>query len=92
MNNKGSKRKATALSYKRDNAKAPTVIAQGQGYMAEKITKVAEDNEVPIYKDERLAQQLENLSIGDEIPEELYEVVAEVLIFISKVDSKGKSK
>lgn len=87
MAEKGSKRKATALSYKKDNTKAPQVIAQGQGHMAEKITSVAEENKVPIYRDEKLAQQLENLAIGDEIPEALYEVVAEVLIFISKVDS-----
>jgi len=79
---------ATALSYKKSGTRAPKVIAQGQGYIADKIEKIASENEIPVYQDERLAQQLDNLSIGDEIPEELYEVVAEVLIFISKMDNK----
>lgn len=83
---KKSNKTATALSYKKAGGKAPKVVAQGQGYIAEKIQDIGEENAIPIYQDEKLAQQLENLAIGDEIPEELYEVVAEVLIFISKVD------
>lgn len=81
---------AIALSYQ-PNEEAPKIIATGKGYLAEKIIKKATENDVPIHKDERLANTLSKLDIGDYIPEELYQVVAEVLIFVDRMDKlKGK--
>ena len=79
---------ASALKYSKGNDGAPKLIAKGSGFVAEKIIETAEANEVPIYEDPLLATQLANLSIGQEIPTELYNVVAEVLVFISKMDRK----
>lgn len=78
----------TALKYDRTTDSAPNVVAKGKGIVADNIIKIAEENEIPIYKDEKLSRQLYNLEIGQEIPPELYNVIAEVLIFISKIDKE----
>ncbi|SKC87051.1 EscU/YscU/HrcU family type III secretion system export apparatus switch protein [Maledivibacter halophilus] len=82
------KRIANALRYDSKKDTAPKVVAQGVGITADKIEDVAKKHDVPIYKDEKLSQQLYNLSIGEEIPPELYNVVAEVLAFIAKLDNE----
>ncbi len=80
---------ATALKYNRGEDDVPKLVAKGLGLVAENIIEKAEEHDVPIYQDERLSQQLYNLSLGDEIPPELYEIVAEVLVFIAKLDKKA---
>ena len=77
---------ATALQYSPDTNVAPKVVASGKGEIAEKIIEKAKENDVPIYQDSNLAKTLSALGIGDEIPSEIYEVVAEILIFIGSVD------
>ncbi len=77
---------ATAIRYDKENSVAPELVAKGMGVVAEKIIEKAEASDVPIYKDQRLSQQLYNLELGEEIPPELYEVVAEVLVFIATMD------
>lgn len=79
---------ATALKYDRGVDDVPKLVAKGLGLVAENIVKTGEEHDIPVYKDERLSQQLYNLSLGEEIPPELYEVVAEVLVFIAKMDNK----
>ncbi|HAS72829.1 MAG TPA: flagellar biogenesis protein [Clostridiales bacterium UBA8960] len=81
---------ANALKFNPENDAAPQLIAKGIGLVAENIIKKAVENDVPIYADEKLSNQLKQLEIGDQIPYELYEVVAEVLIFIGTVDQKKK--
>jgi flagellar biosynthesis protein len=83
--NSNRNRTAIALSYNPDEA-APKIIATGKGYIADKILKVAEDTHIPVHKDEQLAGTLSKLEIGDYIPPELYEVVAEILIFVDNMD------
>ena len=87
----GEKKKtAVALQYEK-GYDAPKVIATGKGIIAEKIIEKAGQNEVPVYMDEKLAKSLSSIEIGDEIPPELYEVVAEILVFVDKMDRlKGK--
>lgn len=63
-------------------------MAKGRGYIAQNIIKLQEHN-LSIYKDEILAQQLQNLQMGESIPPELYNIVAEILVFIAQVDKKG---
>lgn len=79
-------RHATALQYSPDQDDAPKVIATGKGLVAEKIIEKARENDVPVYQDANLAKTLSALGIGDQIPPEIYEVVAEILIFIGSVD------
>lgn len=81
---------AAALGYQKNKDAAPTLLAKGRGLVADRIVALAQENERPIYKDERLARQLQNLSLGETIPEELYNVVAEVLVFIAKMDKRYK--
>lgn len=78
---------ANALKYDQGEDSAPKVVAKGKGFTAEKIKELAEKNGIPVYKDEKLSTQLYNLSIGEEIPPELYNVVAEVLAFIARLDN-----
>ncbi len=83
-------KKAVALSYEA-REKAPKIVATGKGELAEKIVKKAEDSKVPVHKDDKLADTLSKLEIGDFIPPELYEVVAEILVFVDDMEKlKGK--
>ena len=65
---------------------APKVIASGKGYLAEKIIDKARENDVPLHKDSKLVGTLSKLEIGECIPPQLYDVVAEVLVFVDRVD------
>lgn len=76
---------AVALEYN-PSEEAPKIIASGKGFLAEKIIDKAKESDVPIHKDARLAQSLSKLEIGDYIPKELYQVVAEVLLFVDRLD------
>lgn len=80
-------KEAAALRYSPDNDIAPSIIALGKGKAAERIIEAARKSDIPIYEDRDLAHTLNALRIGDKIPSELYEVVAQILVFISKVDS-----
>lgn len=80
-------KEAAALRYSPENGNAPTIVALGKGEMAERILETAKKNDVPVYEDKSLAHTLNALSIGDEIPPELYEVVAQILVFVSKMDN-----
>ncbi|MTI53825.1 EscU/YscU/HrcU family type III secretion system export apparatus switch protein [Geosporobacter ferrireducens] len=77
-----------AIQYNEEKDHAPKVVAKGKGEIAQKIKSIAEVHEIPTYQDEKLARQLYNLSIGEEIPPELYHVVAEILAFIITLDTK----
>lgn len=77
---------ATALQYSPETDVAPKVIATGKGEIAEKMIEKAKENDVPVYQDANLAKTLSALGIGEQIPPEIYEVVAEILIFIGNVD------
>lgn len=81
---------AVALQYNKGDA-APKVIATGKGAVADRIIDEANKADVPLYEDAKLAKTLSKLEIGDVIPEELYGVVAEILVFVDKMD-KIKNK
>ncbi|MBR7090607.1 MAG: EscU/YscU/HrcU family type III secretion system export apparatus switch protein [Lachnospiraceae bacterium] len=81
---------AVALEYDPSD-EAPRVIASGKGALADRIIEKAKESDVPIHEDDKLANTLSKLEIGDLIPPELYEVVAEILIFVDSMD-KIKSK
>lgn len=81
---------AVAISYEPGEA-APKILATGKGQVAERIIETAKENKVPTYKDNKLAGTLSKLQIGDMIPPELYEVVAEILVFVDDMD-RLKSK
>ena len=85
---------AVALEYD-PNDDAPRVIASGTGVLADKIIEKAKESNVPVHQDDKLAQTLSKLEIGEMIPPELYEVVAEILVFVDAMDkirAKDKSR
>jgi len=77
---------AAALKYTPGEDRAPKIIATGRGEAAEKMIEIAKENNIPLHKDENLANMLSKMNPGSEIPRELYEVVAEILVFVSNMD------
>ena len=84
---------AVALGYDPNENGAPVVLASGKGALAEKIIEQAQENKIPVHEDSKLADTLSKLEIGEMIPPELYEVVAEILVFVDAMDRiKAKDK
>lgn len=81
---------AVAVAYEPGDV-APKILAAGKGEVAERIIEKAKENDVPFYQDNKLAETLSKLQIGDTIPPELYDVVAEILVFVDDMD-KMKAK
>ena len=83
-------RLAVALEYDRKVMDAPVVSAKGSGFLARKIREIAREKGVPVVENKPLARSLfENLEVGDEVPEEFYRAVAEVLAFVYRI-RKGR--
>lgn len=83
----GAKRKkAVALAYAPDQ-NAPEIVASGEGLVADNIIKAAKEHSVPVYEDKKLATILGELKIGDEVPPQLYEIVAQILVFVGDMDA-----
>ena len=76
---------AVALAYEAGDV-APKILATGKGELAERIIEKGKAGNVPLYKDNKLANTLSKLEIGDTIPPELYDVVAEILVFVDDMD------
>ena len=75
---------SVALSY--DEVGAPTVTASGDGLIAEAIIERAREFDVPVVEDAKLAQLLSSVPLGEEIPVELYQAVAEILVFLMRLE------
>ncbi|HHV36044.1 MAG TPA: flagellar biosynthesis [Syntrophomonadaceae bacterium] len=83
-------RRAVALKYEKEQDAAPRVVAAGQGEIANRIIEQASTSGVPLYQDGSLASLLVNTPLNTEIPFELYESVAEVLLFVYRLDQRLK--
>jgi flagellar biosynthesis protein len=81
---------AIALSY--DGKRAPKVTAKGQGLIAGQIIERAQEHNIPLHTDVAMVKVLSKLSLGDEIPRELYLAVAEVIAFIYLLSGKQPGK
>jgi len=82
--------KAVALRYEPEKDQAPKVIAKGSGLIAERIKQIACDSGVPLQEDEKLVEYLMSLDLYEEIPPQLYTVVAEILAFVYAMDRNFK--
>lgn len=85
---KSSPRFAIALEY--DGKQAPVVTARGHHETADEILQIAEQENIPVHEDEELSLLLEQLDLGEHIPEALYLVIAEVLSFAYRLSGKHK--
>lgn len=81
---------AVALKYDRTNMGAPLVVAKGAELIAKQIREIAKQSEVPMMRDVPLARALYEIEIDGEIPEELYETVAEVLRWVYSLSEENK--
>ncbi len=80
---------AVALQYEENSGKAPVVLAKGEDYLAQKIKEVGRENHVEIVENKPLARMIYyNVEIGQEIPPELYQAVAEVLAFVYNLKNR----
>ena len=78
--------KAVSLQYKKGKNAAPKVTAKGHGWMADRIIKMAQENNIPIREDKDLLHLLSEIDVGQEVPESLYKVVAELLAWVYQIN------
>lgn len=83
---------AIALKYDTKKDNAPRVIAKGMRLKAEKIRELARQYNIPFMKNTTLASALYRVEVGQEVPEELYDAVAEVLNFIWALQQEQAKK
>jgi flagellar biosynthetic protein FlhB len=76
---------ACALRYDPDSEDAPRLLGKGTGYLAEKIKEIAREEDIPVVRDISLAHALYQMEEEDQIPEELFDAVAEVLKWVETV-------
>ncbi len=82
---------AVALKYDSESMHAPKVVAKGQGYFAARIREIAIANGIPILERKPLARALYKLcNVGQEIPEQFYSAVAEILAYVYELSGKLK--
>ncbi|MDE3074945.1 MAG: EscU/YscU/HrcU family type III secretion system export apparatus switch protein [Chloroflexota bacterium] len=85
-------RTAVALEYERGKSSAPAVAASGRGEVAEQIIALAQAHGIYIRPDPGLAEALAQLDVGEAIPPQLYQVVAEVLAFVYRLNAAQAEK
>ena len=81
-----SRKSVVSLKYKMGNDSAPKITAKGKGWVAEKIIKMAHENNIPIREDRDLLNLLSEIDVGQEVPESLYKVVAELLAWVYQLN------
>ncbi|MBQ5318978.1 MAG: EscU/YscU/HrcU family type III secretion system export apparatus switch protein [Oscillospiraceae bacterium] len=82
---------AVALKYNPEKDYTPIVVASGHGHVAEKIINLADENGVPVYRDDSATALLTMLNVGQGIPPELYQLVAGIYVQVMQI-TKDKNK
>ncbi|GAA3406699.1 EscU/YscU/HrcU family type III secretion system export apparatus switch protein [Paenibacillus hodogayensis] len=85
-------KRAVALRYLPERNASPVVVAKGKGHIAETIMQKAKDHGVPMQEDPSLVEVLSKLDLNQQIPQELYQLVAEILSFVYRTDSRAKAR
>lgn len=85
------KQKAVAVNYDHGKDRAPRISAKGSGRAAERMVKIAVENNVPLYRDYDLCEALFLFDEETEIPEELYAAVARALAFVYRSNKNFKA-
>lgn len=79
-------RQAVALTY--DGQRAPTVSAEASGELAEEIIALAREHGVPLFENPHLLALLQEVGLGEEVPETLYLSVAQIIAFVYEIQGK----
>ncbi|KAA9006373.1 FhlB domain-containing protein [Paenibacillus spiritus] len=82
-------KKAVALKYVPGQTEAPVVVAKGKGHLAEAILQRAKENGVAVQEDASLVEVLSKLDLDQQIPSELYQLVAEILSYVYRSDAEA---
>ena len=89
---KKPRKKAVALRYDQQRANAPEVVASGAGLIAENIIERAREAGIHIEENLELVELLAQVPLGQEIPEELYQTVADILAYVYAVNERFKDR
>ena len=84
----GPERKAVGLRHDADSGSAPRVVAKGRGELAERLLAIARENGVPVRHDPDLMQMLSAVEVGEEIPEQVYDAVAQLIGFLYRLNTE----
>ena len=82
---------AVALRYQAKKDRAPQVVAKGRGHIARRIIEQAKDSGIPVREDPFLVEALMGLDFYEEIPPELYQVIAEIYVFLHRLKNEAAS-
>ncbi len=92
MTRTGDRReRAAALRYKASEARAPRVVAKGSGWLARRMIREAREHGIPVREDPLLVEVLMGLDLYREIPQELYQVIAEIYVFLYRLKQAAGS-
>lgn len=83
---------AVALKYNPEKDYSPVVVASGHGIVADRIIEIADENGVPVYRDDSAAALLTMLEVGKNIPAELFGIVAAIYVEIIKTSDDLKKQ
>ncbi len=86
------RRRAAALRHEPGRGDAPSVVARGEGHVADRILEIARQHDIPVHHDAGLVDVLSRLDLEREIPTELYQVVAELLVFIYRMQALAATR
>jgi flagellar biosynthesis protein len=86
--NQQDPQQAVALRYEAKKDQAPKLVGKGRGHLAEKIIELAKHHNIPIRQDKNLIQILCRLDLNQEIPDNVYQAVAEILAFVYRLSSR----
>ena len=78
---------AAVIKYNEETGKLPTVVAQGKGHVAQQIIELAQKNNIHMQEDSALVANLLDMDLGDNIPPQLYSVMAEILLLIEEIEN-----
>lgn len=77
---------AAVIRYDEENGKAPVVVASGKGQVAQQIIELAQKNNIHMQEDSSLVANLLDMDLGENIPPQLYSVMAEILLLIEEME------
>jgi flagellar biosynthesis protein len=85
--NKKELTRAAVIRYDKDRDSSPVVVAQGRGEVARKIIEKAKENDITLQEDPLLLESLLSLDLGNQVPPQLYQVVAEILLLVRRANT-----
>ncbi|ADH99742.1 EscU/YscU/HrcU family type III secretion system export apparatus switch protein [Salisediminibacterium selenitireducens] len=77
---------AAVIRYDETNGDDPKIVASGKGYIAERILELAKENHIHMEEDSLLLENLIDMDLGENIPPQLYAVIAEILLMIEEIE------